>query len=121
MAGAQDAMNVDSYAAAPGRVVLVGQGMDTMERKERRCESPLCCRGRRAYRRSLQTGICTRRSQRSPEVRRADVGPKFRYSPHMIALDDRIEDIAEIVQKHYGLADLGDPSAESEVRLSSSC
>lgn len=35
----------------------------------------------------------------------------------IIALDDRIEDIAEILQKHYGLAELGDPSAESEVRV----
>ena len=32
-----------------------------------------------------------------------------------VALDDRIDDIAELVQKHYGVADLGDPSAETEV------
>lgn len=33
-----------------------------------------------------------------------------------VALDDRIDDIAEQVQSHYNLPDLGDPSAETEVR-----
>lgn len=36
--GARDAMNVDSYGAASSRVRLVVQGMDAMERKQRKCE-----------------------------------------------------------------------------------
>lgn len=41
---------------------------------------------------------------------------RFYICRTLIALDDRIDDIAELVQKHYGVPDLGDPSAETEVR-----
>ena len=34
----------------------------------------------------------------------------------LVALDDRIDEFAEIIQKHYELPDLGDPSASTEVR-----
>lgn len=38
-----------------------------------------------------------------------------------VALDDRIDEFAEIVQKHYGLSDLGDPGASTEVRGTDRC
>ncbi len=34
-----------------------------------------------------------------------------------LALDDHIDDIAELVQKHYDIVDLSDPSLETEVCL----
>ena len=34
--------------------------------------------------------------------------------PH-IALDDRIDELADLIRQHYGLSDLGDPSASTDV------
>jgi DNA polymerase alpha subunit B len=33
-----------------------------------------------------------------------------------IALDDRIDELADLVRQHYGLAELGDPSTSTDVR-----
>ena len=39
--------------------------------------------------------------------------------PHVSALDDKIDELAELVRDRYGLAELNDPSASTEVgRLS---
>ncbi len=35
----------------------------------------------------------------------------------LVVLDDRIDAIADLVSQHYGLNDLGDPSASSDVSL----
>jgi len=32
-----------------------------------------------------------------------------------IALDDRIDELADLVRQHYGLAELGDPSTSTDV------
>ena len=32
-----------------------------------------------------------------------------------IALDDRIDELADLIRQHYGLSDLGDPSASTDV------
>jgi hypothetical protein len=32
-----------------------------------------------------------------------------------IALDDRIDELADLVRQHYGLAELGDPSSSTDV------
>lgn len=41
-----------------------------------------------------------------------------RHLPNLmpqIALDDRIDELADLIRQHYGLADLGDPSASTDV------
>ncbi|KAJ3559477.1 hypothetical protein NM688_g320 [Phlebia brevispora] len=52
-------------------------------------------------------------------LNRTEKGQRYRYMYERIsersgALDDRIDDIAELVQKHYGIVELGDPSLETE-------
>ena len=32
-----------------------------------------------------------------------------------IALDDRIDELGDLIRQHYGLSDLGDPSASTDV------
>lgn len=43
--------------------------------------------------------------------------PQWETFTHLAcpALDDRIDEFADIVQKHYNIADLGDPGASTEV------
>jgi hypothetical protein len=36
-----------------------------------------------------------------------------------IALDDRIDELAELIRDHYNIPDLGDPASSTEVRSSS--
>jgi hypothetical protein len=41
-----------------------------------------------------------------------------RHLPNLtpqIALDDRIDELADLIRQHYGLSDLGDPSASTDV------
>jgi hypothetical protein len=42
-------------------------------------------------------------------------GRKLAKLTPQIALDDRIDELADLVRQHYGLAELGDPSASTDV------
>jgi hypothetical protein len=39
------------------------------------------------------------------------------YLTPQIALDERIDEIADLVRQHYGLVELGDPSTSTDVSL----
>jgi len=58
-----------------------------------------------------QINICTRRSQ--IEVRVSTICGERQLASLMprIALDDRIDELADLVRQHYGLSELGNPSS----------
>jgi hypothetical protein len=39
------------------------------------------------------------------------------YLTTSIALDDRIDEFGELIKEHYNIAELGDPSTSTDVRL----
>lgn len=53
-------------------------------------------------------------SERSEGLAAQDRSSDIILTLHLV-LDDRIDEFAEIIREHYGITDLGDPSAATEV------
>jgi hypothetical protein len=62
-----------------------------------------------------QINICTRRSQSEVGVSTICEERQSAKLIPRIALDDRIDELADLVREHYGLAELGDPSTSTDV------
>jgi hypothetical protein len=62
-----------------------------------------------------QINICTRRSQSEVGVSTICGERQLANLMPRIALDDRIDELADLVRQHYGLAELGDPSSSTDV------
>lgn len=120
----QERSDVESNWASRSNVVqtsnvsFVGPPSDAESRRKRACESQHLCRGCPLEMTChFQTDICLRRYQKEANVSFLFfffiyTGANYVLQP---ALDQLIDDFADLIRAHYDISEFGDPSATTDV------